>query len=106
MKPSAFWAVLPGLALLASGCRAPTQEERDNRRLVDAILTAITIRNARLLEEDARWAKTRHGADQLTDEEYQGLEAIVNKARAGDWAGAEKAGYEFRKKHPFVREGH
>jgi hypothetical protein len=30
---------------------------------------------------------------------------VINKARKGDWAGAEQDGYEFRKKHPFVREG-
>jgi hypothetical protein len=34
------------------------------------------------------------------------MEALAAKARAGDWAGAEKDGYAFRKKHPFVPDGH
>ena len=33
------------------------------------------------------------------------MEAIVAKARAGDWSGAETDGYAFRKQHPFVKEG-
>ncbi len=53
MKTIRFLVLLLGLALLASGCGGPTLEERDNRRALDAILTAITIQNARLLEESA-----------------------------------------------------
>jgi len=95
-----------GLAVLIPGCRGPTQEERDNRRALDALLTAITMKNSRLLEESAKRAKARHDAGQLTDEQYQGMELFTSKARRGDWAGAERAGYEFRKQHPFVKEGH
>jgi hypothetical protein len=105
MKTIRVWIVVPALALLAAGCRGPTSEERDNRRVLDAILTAITIKNARLLEDNARRAKDRHDAGQLTDDEYEGIAAIIARARGGDWAGAEKDGYDFRKKHPFVIEG-
>ncbi|MBI3407301.1 MAG: hypothetical protein HY040_02955 [Planctomycetes bacterium] len=94
-----------GLALLTSGCRAPTQEERDNRRALDAILTAITMKNSRLLEESAKRAKSRHDAGQLTNDEYRGMEAFIDKARGGDWSGAENDAYEFRRIHPFVNEG-
>jgi hypothetical protein len=108
------WGVLLGLAggamlvlaLLGWRWRAPTQEERYNRRVLDAILTAITLKNSRLLEESAIQARARHDAGYLTPEEYQGMEAFINTARGGDWPGAEKEGYEFRKKHPFVKEGH
>jgi hypothetical protein len=106
MKTSHFWNVLLIVVLMTMGCRrTPTDVERDNRRLLDAILTAITIKNANLLEEDAERTESRHKASHLTDEEYQDLEAIINKARKGDWAGAEHDGYEFRKQHPFVMEG-
>jgi hypothetical protein len=105
MKTTRLSGFLLGLVLLAPGCGGPTQEARENRRELDAILTAITIRNSRLLEDDAGRIKARRDAGQLTDEEYRGMEAVINKARAGDWAGAERDGYEFRNKHPFVREG-
>ena len=106
MKTIRLRVLIVGLCLLASGCGGPTQEDRDNRRALDAILTAITMQNARLLEESALRATARHDAGQLTDEQYQGMEAFINKARTGDWPAAEADAYEFRKKHPFVEEGH
>lgn len=93
------------IGVLAMAGRAPTMEERENRKAVDAMLTAITLKNSRLLEESAKRAMARRTAGQITEAQYQGLEAVINKARARDWAGAEKDGYEFRKKHPFVKEG-
>jgi hypothetical protein len=94
-----------GVVILVWLFRNPTPEERDNRRALDVILTAITLKNPRLLEESSKRAKARYDAGQLTNQEYQGMEAFINKARGGDWQGAEKDGYEFRKRHPFVREG-
>jgi len=100
-----YWTIVPALALVACGCRGPTQEDRYNRRALDAILTAITMKSTDLLEESARRAKERFDEGHLTDQEYQGMEAIIDKARSGDWSGAEKDGYEFRKKHPFLKDG-
>jgi hypothetical protein len=97
--------LLLGFAVLASGCGGPTEVERDNRRVLDAILTAITLKNPRLLEDDARRARTRYEAGQLKDDDYRAMEAIIDKARAGDWSDAETDGYAFRKQHPFVKEG-
>jgi hypothetical protein len=105
MKTAQTILILAGLALATSGCRRPTQEDRDNRRLLDAILTTITIKNARLLDDNEQWAQTRHEAGQLTDGEFDSMAAIIAKARRGDWSGAEADGYAFRKKRPFVREG-
>ena len=51
-------------------------------------------------------ATARHDAGRLTDEQYEGMQAFINKAREGDWSGEENDAYEFRKKHPFVKEGH
>jgi hypothetical protein len=105
MRTRSSCNILFGLAVLASGCRGPTPQDRENRRALDAILTAITMKNARLLEDSATRVKARHDAGHLTDAEYEGMEAIISKARGGDWSGAENDGYEFRKKHPFVKEG-
>jgi len=73
--------------------------------VLDAILTAITMKNASWLDEDAVLVEQRHEAGQLTDWEHQQLLSIVETARGGDWKKAEEAGYEFRTRHPFVREG-
>jgi hypothetical protein len=107
VKTRLLGSAVLGIAVLASGCDGrPIPILRDNRRVLDAILTAITLKNARLLEEDAELAKTRLAAGQLTADEYAGMEAVIRKARAGDWAGAEREGYAFREKHPFIKEGH
>ena len=63
------------------------------------------MKNANWLEDDAALAEKRHLAGQFTDDEYEQLLSIVETARSGDWQAAEKAGYEFRKEHPFVKEG-
>lgn len=113
MKTKRSWKFLLGTALvvtlglgvLALATRAPTMEERNNRKAVDAMLTAITMKNSRLLEESAKRAQGRRAAGHITEAQYQGFEAVLTKARAKDWAGAEKDGYEFRQKHPFVKEG-
>jgi hypothetical protein len=98
--------ILVGLTFIVAGCHRPTAEDRDNRRLIDAILTSITIKNARLLGDNLEWAQKRHDAGHLTDAQFEGMATIIEKARTGDWAGAEKDGYAFRKRHPFVKDGH
>lgn len=95
-----------GIVLLVSGCSRPVPVLRDNRRVLDAILTAITLKNQRLLEEDAELARSRFAAGQLTADEYHGMEEVIRKARAGDWSGAERDGYAFRDRHPFLAYGH
>ena len=93
------------VALLAGGCSRPSEVDRDNRRVLDAILTAITMKNAEWLEEDATLAEKRHRAGQLGDAEHEELLSIIQTARSGSWKAAEQAGYEFRRRHPFVRDG-
>jgi len=106
MRTKRVCGVLVGLALVVSGCHgAPTHEDRENGRVLEALLTAITLVNLRLLEDSAVRVEARHDEGHLTDEEYQSFEAIIAKARGGDWAGAETACYEFRKKRSFVKPG-
>jgi hypothetical protein len=93
------------ILLLVQGCRKPTETDRDNRRLLDAIITALSMGNEKWLDEDERLLKARHAEGHLTDDEFEQLEAVIVQARGGDWPRAEKAGYQFRKKRPFVRAG-
>ena len=97
--------VLFASSFTVSGCSRPTETARENRRLLDAILTAITMKNENWLADDAEIAKTRHEAGQLTDWEFEQLSRIIDKGTTGEWKTAEELGYEFRKAHPFVKEG-
>jgi hypothetical protein len=103
--PARLGGFLFALALTFQGCSSPTEVDRDNRRLVDAILTAITMKNTNWLDDDARLAEERHLAGQLTDSDYEELAAVIEIARSGDWKTAEQECYEFRQRRPFVREG-
>ncbi len=100
-----FYALQFALVLLATGCFAPTEVDRDNRRLLDAILTAITMKNANWLEDDAKLAEQRHTARQLSEGDYKQLLLMIEQGRSGNWQAAEQMGYEFRKAHPFVKAG-
>jgi hypothetical protein len=71
--------------------------------LLDAILTAISMKNGRWLERDAQLLQQRHEARQLSETAFHELHAVIGKARAGDWAGAEADAYRFRERHPFCK---
>ncbi len=107
MKSLRRWTIsLVALSLLCgSACNRPTADDRDNRRLLDQVLTAITLKNARLLEESAQRATERHTQGLLADEHFQSIQAFIAKGRAGDWQTAEADAYAFRKRHPFVNAG-
>jgi hypothetical protein len=85
------------LASMPLGCGGePTEREVNNARAFEALLTAVSLRNEKELKQDARAIDERHAAGTLSDRNYQELRAIIDRARASDWPGAEKRAYEFR----------
>jgi hypothetical protein len=87
----------------ASGCGEPSQRELKNRQEFEMLLTAVSLRNAKELEKDARRIDARHEAGQLSDSGHRELGEIIAKARSGDWGGAEKLAYEFREQRPYFK---
>jgi hypothetical protein len=82
---------------LVAGCGGePSRREVDNARAFEALLTAVSLRNERELERDARAIDARHAAGALSHGKYREMGEIIAKARTNDWAGAEKRAYEFR----------
>src|SRR5262249_8710552 len=104
---SALWvpaALLGAVLPLLAGCsREPSEEDRQNRREFDALLTAITLKSPNLLEDDARRIEGRVQDGLISDALAQELREIIRKAMSGDWAGAEAQAYEFRNRHPFIK---
>ncbi len=90
-----------GAALLlvaVAGCSGePSEREIRNARAFEALLTAVSLRNARELEKDARIIDDRHASDDLSESRHSALQEVISRARAGDWAAAESRAYEFRK---------
>jgi hypothetical protein len=91
------------LLLLLAGCGGPSEEERENRKAFEFLLTAVSLKNAKELEKDAQRINDRHAAGKLSDARHRDLQAIIEKARAGEWGEAERMAYEFREAQPYFR---
>ncbi len=89
--------------LTLAGCGEPSVRELKNRRELEALLTAISLKNKKELDRDITRIDDRHSSGELSDESYQDLQEIIKKARAGDWAGAEKQAYALRESKPFFK---
>jgi hypothetical protein len=95
--------LVAGLALTLAGCGEPSEREYKNRRELEALLTAVSLKNIKELEKDAKRIDGRHDSGELSDSSHKELKEIVEKARAGDWSSAEKRAYEFREQRPFFK---
>ncbi|HZW30513.1 MAG TPA: hypothetical protein VFF52_07360 [Isosphaeraceae bacterium] len=85
------------LAATLCGCGGePTPREVQNARAFEALLTAVSLKHEKEVEKDAKLIDQRHAAGEISEEKYRELGEILDKARAKDWAGAEKRAYEFR----------
>jgi hypothetical protein len=94
---------LLGLLLALAGCGEPSVRELKNRQEFEALLTAIALRSTTELGKDAQRLEARHASGELSDKVYNELQGIIQKARAGDWSGAEKEAYAFRESKPYFK---
>ena len=92
-----------GALLAVCGCSEPTEETRQNRRLVEAVLTAVTMKDRKELDKDAALWDKRVADGFLSEKPHKAVKACIEKARVGDWAGAEKDLYKFRDSQPFPK---
>jgi hypothetical protein len=95
--------MLMGLVISIAGCGQPSEREYKNRRELEAVLTAVSLRNKKELEKDAKRLEDRHASGELSDASHTELMKIVDTARSGDWASAERLAYEFRESRPFFK---
>jgi hypothetical protein len=95
--------MLSVMLVAACGCGEPSPRELRNRQELEALLTAVSLKKASELEKDARRIEDRYNAGELSDGRHEDLQAIIKKARAGDWAAAEAKAYELREQHPYFK---
>ena len=89
--------VMVGISLALFGCGGePSERELKNAKAFEALLTAVSLKNEKELEKDAKLIDERHSAGELSEGKYKEIREILEKARAKDWDGAEKRAYEFR----------
>jgi hypothetical protein len=97
-------SLVAALILALGGCSGePSERELKNRRELEALLTAASLKDQKEVEKDARWIEARRASGELSESPYRTLQGIIEQARAGDWAAAEKQAYEFREATPFSR---
>jgi 2-oxoglutarate dehydrogenase complex dehydrogenase (E1) component-like enzyme len=95
--------LLVWLVLWLTGCGEPSVRELKNRRELEALLTAISLKNQKELDKDIQRIEDRHASGELSDGSYKDLREIIEKAQRRDWAGAEKQAYEMRESKPFFQ---
>jgi hypothetical protein len=96
-------SLLASLLIMVTGCGEPSVRELENRRELEALLTAVSLKNKKELDRDMQRIDDRHASGVLSDDSYKDLEEIVKKARAGDWGRAERQAYELRESKPFFK---
>lgn len=89
--------------LVLAGCGGPSEEERENRKTFEFLLTAVSLKNVKELEKDAKRIEARHAAGKLSDARHRDLQGIIEKARVGNWGEAERLAYAFREAQPFFK---
>lgn len=85
-----------GLLILATGCGYPAVEPA-NQELLTSLRTALSARNPQWLQSNDDEIKSRHRSGTLGDAEYATFQALIQQARDGDWAGAERKVVAFQK---------
>jgi hypothetical protein len=94
MRP-AEWLI--GFVLIGlGGCGEPSVREYKNRGELEAVLAAVSLRNAKELARDAGRIGDRHASGELSDALHKEVSEIVELTRRGDWTGAQKRAYEIR----------
>jgi hypothetical protein len=90
-------SLVAALVMSCAGCGGePTARELGNARAFEALLTAVSLRNRSELERDAALIDARNASGELSESRNRDLQEIIDKARAGDWAAAERQAYAFR----------
>ena len=98
---STIWLLTAAVAL--AGCGEPSIRELKNRRELEALLTAISLRNKKELDKDILRIEDRHASGELSTESYKDLQEIIKKAKDGQWGEAEKQAYNLRETKPFFQ---
>lgn len=98
-----FLVVLVASAVCVAGC-GPPQAAPQNQQLISSLRTALSAQNPEWLEQNVKLLEERRAADQVSDEELEAFQAIIEKARAGQWKEAEEDAIAFQKAQRPTRE--
>lgn len=93
MMSNATRAVSLGFLIVAGliGCGRPAQigADKDAFKAVDALYTAVSLREGPRLDECERTLEGLHASGKLPDSAVQALDSIIARARGGRWDDAQ-----------------
>jgi hypothetical protein len=80
-------ATLLLLVVLPGGCGGPPQigADRETFRTVDALYTAIGLRDAARVEQTGATLKSLRDAGKIPEQAYRSLESIIAESRERKW---------------------
>ena len=84
------WTLLIGLVFIALGCGRVQQIAPANRRVMQGLQTAVSSKKSDWLEATVKLIDEQRSKGEMSDAEYAALTPIIDKARRGDWTGAQK----------------
>jgi hypothetical protein len=78
---------LAALALTLSGCGGPPRigPEKDAMKTVDALYTAVSLRDETLVDDSLARLRTLRERGKLPDRAFRSLQAIALDAKGGAW---------------------
>ncbi len=94
---------LAGVVIAFTGCGEPSEDTRQNRRLADSLLTAVTTKNIKELNRCKEFLDKRRADALLSESNHKKLIEISEMAKSGNWPAAEEALYKFREADPFPK---
>ncbi|MBM4068732.1 MAG: hypothetical protein FJ271_07280 [Planctomycetes bacterium] len=76
--------------LLSAGCGSPPQMGLDRGvfTTVDALYTAVGIKDMKQVDRCDKTLRDLHAAGRLPEDAFQALQRIINRARDGGWDSA------------------
>jgi hypothetical protein len=80
------------LALCLAGCGGPAQigADRDTFKAVDALYTAVSLRDPALLDRCAADLRKLQGSGKLPEDALGALDGMIAEARTGQWEASQE----------------
>ena len=99
--------LLVGYLLLVPGCGGPPALESEEAfSTADALYTAVTSRRTELLEKSGSRLLELKDTGKLSNEAFESLNQIIERARSGDWQVAAEELDSFIRQQPPGRHSH
>ena len=78
---------------LMSGCGRQPQMAAPNRKILEALQTAVSSKQTEWLDAVVRQVEEKRDKKEMSDQEFRAIDAIIKKAKSGDWKAARTASF-------------